>query len=225
MKDLPRFIVVVHADSTEQALEQSKIAFDNGADGIFLINHRIKANKLVECYYTVRFQYPDAFIGMNFLDLDAFGALGKLPEGCDALWMDDALIHSDEPLQRAYDVCDYANNKGQGKTFRTFTSIAFKYQRHEPRPEWAAMRAAELFDVIVTSGAATGSPPEVDKIKSIYYSMSNRFILALASGVDAQNVQSYKPYVSCFMVATSISDDNDMLIPEKVRELADLIKN
>lgn len=224
MKDLPRFIVVVHANSTEQALEQSKIAFDNGADGIFLINHRIKANKLVECYYTVRFQYPDAFIGMNFLDLDAFGALGKLPEGCDALWMDDALIHSDEPLQRAYDVCDYANSKGQGKTFRTFTSIAFKYQRHEPKPEWAAMRAIELFDVVVTSGPATGSPPEVGKIKAVYESM-NRNPLALASGVDASNVKSYLPYVWTFMVATSISDDNDKLIPEKVRELADLIKN
>lgn len=222
MKKLPRYIVVVHAKNTEQAVEQSRIAFENGAGGVFLINHRISANKLVECYYAVRYEYPDEFIGVNFLDLSAYQAIGKLPEGCDALWMDHCEVHSDVPLERAYELCDYANHKGQGKTWRSFASVAFKYQLHEPRPEWAAMRAKELFDVVVTSGAATGSPPEVDKIRVMYAAM-DRCPLALASGVDAQNVADYLPYISCFMVATSISNDDDTLNPEKVKALAELI--
>lgn len=225
MKPLPRFIVVVHADSPEQALAQSKVAFQYGADGIFLINHRISANKLIQCYNTVRIEFPDKFIGLNFLDKDAFEAITKRPDDCDAIWMDDLLVHSDVPLTRkAYPIVEYADHKGAGKTWRTFTSVAFKYQSHEPRPEWAAMRAKEIFDVVVTSGAATGSPPEVDKIRVMYEAM-DRHPLALASGVDAKNVKDYLPYITTFMVATSISDDNDMLIPEKVRELADLIKN
>jgi phosphoribosylanthranilate isomerase len=224
MKTLPRFIVVVHAKSPYQALQQSKIAFDNGAGGIFLINHRIKAYKLLDCYTLVRSNYPDSFIGINFLDLYNFSGIRNLPEDCDALWMDQPQVHSDIPPNVANQISDYANHSGQGKTWRMFASVAFKYQMHEPRPEWAAEKASELFDVVVTSGAATGSPPEVDKIRVMYEAM-NRNPLALASGVDAQNVKDYLPYVSCFMVATSISNEDDTLNPEKVRELADLIKN
>lgn len=222
MKTLPRFIVVVHAKSQEQALEQSKIAFDNGAGGIFLINHRINFNKLLNCYSTVRLSYPDAFIGINFLDLKAYEAIGFMPEDCDALWMDDELVHSNMPMTIAYEHADYAYHNGMGTKWRGFTSVAFKYKMHEPKPEWAAMRAKELFDVVVTSGAATGFPPEVDKIRVMYESM-DRNPLALASGVDAQNVKDYLPYINCFMVATSISNEDDTLNPEKVRELANRI--
>lgn len=223
MKNLPRFIVVVHAKSIEQCLEQSKIAFDNGAGGIFLINHRIKSYKLLDCYAHVRRKYPDAFIGLNFLDLYNFSGIRNLPEGCDALWMDQPQIHSDLSLDVATQISDYANHSGQGKTWRMFASVAFKYQMHEPRPEWAAKTASELFDVVVTSGAATGSPPELDKIRAMKEAIGRRS-LALASGVDAKNVQKYAQYVTTFMVATSISNDDDTLNPEKVREMADLIQ-
>lgn len=223
MKEIPRFIVVVHADSLDNVVEQAKVAFDNGAGGIFLINHRVTANRLIRCYELVRSQYPDKFIGMNFLDLSGYQAIGKRPEGCDAIWMDHCEVHSDVPLVRAQELHDYAEHNGQGKTWRTFASVAFKYQLHEPRPEWAAEQASELFDVVVTSGAATGSPPELDKIRVMKEAIGRRS-LALASGVDTKNVQEYAQYVSCFMVATSISNEDDTLNPEKVRELADLIQ-
>lgn len=223
MKDLPRFIVVIHAKNPKQALEQADVAFENGVGGIILINHRIPSHKLITCYNLVRFYYSDKFIGINFLDLTAWRAITAIPEDCDALWMDNVEIHSDIPLKNAEMISDYANSKGQGKAWRGFASVAFKYQLHEPKPEWAASSASNLFDVVVTSGEATGSPPEVDKIRAMNMAI-DRSPLALASGVSAENVEDYLPYVTTFMVATSISNADDTLNPEKVKELANLIR-
>ena len=63
------FLAVVHVEGGIQALRNARIAEQEGANGIFLINHSIPHNSLIECYQEVREQLPDFWIGLNCLDL------------------------------------------------------------------------------------------------------------------------------------------------------------
>lgn len=48
--------------------------------------------------------------------------------------------------------------------------------------------------------------------------------MGLASGITAENVSSFLPYVDCFLVATGISRDFHNLDESKVKQLVDLIR-
>jgi predicted TIM-barrel enzyme len=82
--------------------------------------------------------------------------------------------------------------------------------------------------VATTSGDKTGSPPSLEKLTAIRQNIG-QMPLAVASGVAAGNVVAMKPYVDKFLVASSITErsgplgNHEYLVPEKVRELADII--
>ena len=67
-------------------LEQAKIAVDNGADGIFLVDYFLKAKYLNMVMLKIRKIYPDLFIGIKYMDTDADKAYNTLPDSCPALW-------------------------------------------------------------------------------------------------------------------------------------------
>lgn len=208
MKSLPQFTPVIHVQSDEQALDQAQVAFDNGADGIFLIDHRRSHRKLLATYEVVRWNLPHAWIGLNFLDLSALDAIKKVPQSVDGLWMDSVVGVKRQDI-RAFNG-------------RYFAGVAFKYQEQPEDLAKAANEVAFLFDVVTTSGDATGVAADPAKL-ALMRSAIVDVPLALASGVTSANVRDYLPYVSCFLVSTGISRDFHTLDPDKVRELADII--
>jgi hypothetical protein len=54
-----RFYAVIHVEDFEQASVNAACAYENGADGIFLINHSLSCEDLLEIYHDVRKKYPD----------------------------------------------------------------------------------------------------------------------------------------------------------------------
>lgn len=209
MKPLPQFIPVIHVQSDAQALLQAIVAFDNGADGIFLIDHRRSHHKLRDTYDYVRSQLPKSWIGLNLLDLDAKAAIAWMPRGIDGLWMDSVKGVERQDIRGGSD-CRY------------FAGAAFKYQELQADLETEAKAVAALFDVVTTSGDATGMAADPAKVACMKAAIGD-IPLALASGVTAANVREYLPYVSCFLVSTGISRDFHTLDPDKVRELAGII--
>lgn len=212
-------LTVVHAESQEQVERNIKIAFESGADGAFLVNHRIGFDLLLKIYESVRCQYPDFWIGLNFLDLTASESLNIVPDDASGLWVDDAGIYEDRnnPAQIAY---MNWNVRSWNKDWRGlyFGGVAFKYQRKVSNLALAAKCAMPYMDVITTSGDATGYAPEIEKILKIRETIGD-FPLAIASGISASNVGDYLDLANCFLVATSISDSFTELNPQKIDKL------
>lgn len=208
MLDIPKFIPVIHVSDTLQAIDQAKIAFDNGAGGIFLIDHRRKYTKLYETYQEVKNIFNNAWIGLNFLDLNPLSAMkfSKNCEGLNGLWMDSVggIDNKD---------CDC----------KVFAGVAFKYQPQPEDLEKETQKISKMFDVATTSGVATGSAPDLKKIRIMKESIGES-PLAIASGITVENIEHFLPFVDCFMVATGISHDFHNLDSQKVAEISNIIQ-
>ncbi len=217
-------LAVVHAESKEQALRNTEIAFEGGAHGIFLINHDIKWKGLIACYKHVREQYPHKWIGLNFLDLSSIAALEKvnnLTVPADGLWVDDGGITDAGCIDAAYLSSQVYESGWNGLLFG---GVAFKGQSQIEYPGRAAELAAGCMDIITTSGYSTGIAADLSKIK-LMHKGADGHPLAIASGITPENIREYMPYVDCFLVATGISISHTELDPTLVRKLVDAVSN
>ena len=220
-------MVVVHVEGGAQALRNALIAKNEGADGIFLINHSIPYSSLIECYLMIKKKLPDFWIGLNCLDLGGL-AVKFIPKDTEGLWVDNAGIsENNSSLEGAFSV-------GEAKKFDKlrqtsgwkgiyFGGVAFKYQNPISNVRGAAKIATSFVDVVTTSGEGTGMEASISKIREMRMGVGD-FPLALASGVTPKNVHIYKPYVDCFLVATGISDSHTELNRSKVRALVKALK-
>ena len=105
---------------------------------------------------------------------------------------------------------------------------AFKKQR-EVDPSmygYSARLAANHMDVIVTSGIATGHAVDLKKI-NIFRQNCGETTLAVASGINPENVNEYIKNVDLFMVATGINFNNDFynIDPNKLNKLMNIIES
>ena len=216
-----RFYAVIHVEDFEQVSVNAAYAYENGADGIFLINHSLSCEDLLEIYHDVRKKYPDQWIGLNFLGPDAARAMQMLPADADGLWTDNAEIDEDGPniIPGQW----YADFKKTHPRSSYFGGVAFKYQRHVENLECAAKEAQLCMDVICSSGAGTGIAANVDHVRRLCSGKGDR-PLALASGVTPENIHTFLPYADCFLVATGVSRSFRMLDPQKVKLLAEKIR-
>jgi predicted TIM-barrel enzyme len=214
------FLVVIHVEGWDQAVRNADIAFKAGADGIFLINHRIDAPELLRIYETIRVRYPKEFIGLNFLRCTPVEALGIYPKDASALWCDDGGVREDDedPVKFARIVGNFMTNMGFHGIY--FGGVAFKYQTEVQNHARVAELASPYMNVITTSGESTGYPPTLNKIMVIRQAIGDFKPLAVASGMNPNNVDAYLPFVDCFMVATGISRSFTELDPGLVEAMA-----
>lgn len=200
---------VVHRHTEAQALKLTEQSFDAGADGVFLIDHLNQdPDILTSTYSYVRHAMGrEAFIGVNYLSLHPAKAVEHLqrlfvgPDFPDALWADNAVRYTPSVLdvKRQHEI---PHNK-----LRYFGGVAFKgTASYTSDPYWASLladAAKDEVDVVTTSGPGTGLPAHVDKVSIMKAAIGNRE-LALASGVDSSNIDTYKPHVDAVLVASSI---------------------
>lgn len=201
---------VVHVTSRQQALEQSDLAFDLGADGVYLIDHGNAEEPLVDVFESVKSRHADQFVGVNLLDMhsgaDALaylwqnhtsGRIARLPDG---LWVDDAekdAAYFDKLRQASPELA----------AIRYLGGVAFKYTPgYTDVPEKAAAAAARMsthVDVVTTSGKGTGHAPSPHKIAAMKKAIGEQ-PLAIASGVDSSNIDQYKGLAQQILVASSV---------------------
>lgn len=222
---LKRFFPVVHCvcplekQGSGHALRNARIAFENFADGVFLIGHALNYQSLLMIYEQVRKEFPENWIGVNFLDVAArkdwslLMQLARRYPDVNALWIDnmpDTRLDTNARIE-------------------LFGGVAFKYIDPNLRGEALVAechRAKRLVDVITTSGSATGSPPDIAKLEEMRSAIGDQTRLALASGVTIENVGEFLPTVDTFLVASSVTrreknlGNREYLIPERVMFLA-----
>jgi predicted TIM-barrel enzyme len=110
------------------------------------------------------------------------------------------------------------------RNWAVFASIDFKYQSPAQDLEGATLSASTMYEVTVTSGPATGEAPTVEKLQRMRKAAGDDSNIALASGVTAENIREFLPYVDTFMVATGVSKDFHELDDAKIRELHDILR-
>lgn len=202
---------VVHINSIKQAVEQAGVALDLGADGVYLIDHMSgHSDKLLQALRRTSAEYPDGFVGVNFLNhsnaLDAFDdlrtakAVEIISSYPDGLWVDDASRADFETLA-------LREQYPELKTIRYLGGVAFKYTvRYTDNPDIAVLEAKQFsgfVDVVTTSGPGTGRPPRPEKIAAMKRAIGGQ-PLAVASGVDIDNLPDYGGNIDQLLVASSI---------------------
>ncbi len=197
-------LVVIHSEEAGQVIRNAERTFENGADGIFLIDHSShSSDNLLDFYRAAREIFPLEWIGLNFLGSRGDSALEFLPIDADGLWTDNASIHEGQEFQHFADM------------FRTrllldfpdtlyFGGVAFKGQRAVSNLHMAAQKAKPLMDVVTTSGLSTGVKPDVSKIQIMRDAIGPETPLAIASGISADNINSYRNFANCFVVSSSL---------------------
>ena len=202
---------VIHLNSTQQGLTEATHAMELGADGVYLIDHQHGSpDPLLEAFETVVQDLPDAFVGVNLLcagtGLDAFRILAQavrertISRYPDAVWADDARPERLE-LQRLREA---------DKALALITYLggtSFKYtSAYSDDPSAAAAQATQMapfVDVVCTSGPGTGHPTTPQRVAAMKQAIGEQE-LAVASGVDVDNVGMLRSHVDQVLVATSI---------------------
>lgn len=213
---------VVHVVSEEQALRNTRLARDAGADGVFLINHGMSADSLLAIHAIVFERNRDWWIGVNCLGLSPVDVFSRVDETVSGIWVDNALIDERADSQpEAEQVLEIRKqNRWHGLYFG---GVAFKYQRAVTDLGRAASIAGRYVDVVTTSGPATGQHASTEKIRTMKEALGDH-PLALASGITPENVANYLDVADCFLVATGISSSFDELDPGRVQELVRVVR-
>ncbi len=230
-----QFFAVVHVNNVPQAFRNVVLALNNGADGVFLINHEVRPAMLVSAYDRVRRDLPEQKVGVNFLGVTISESMRLLHETRNSLgfWMDDVgyeeardcnyvedlpILESTEIPERIRGALTHMDYKGL-----LFGGVDFKYQRPAQDLTRVTRTVAQFVDVVTTSGPATGAPPTVEKIQRMREAIPGGQ-LAIASGMTPENVESFLDYVDYFLVATGISDSHTELNPDRVKMFADKMR-
>ncbi|MCC7522904.1 hypothetical protein IT407_03850 [Candidatus Uhrbacteria bacterium] len=223
----PVLLAVIHVDNEEQASENVDIAFNQGADGVFLINHSMSAGSLRDIYCKIRSARADEWIGLNFLGAPRVRLFnGLVPGDASGVWTDNAGYgEAQDPLFVTKSLHEIRQNSKHAMKCLYFGGVSFKHQHDTDNIESACKAASSCVpyvDVITTSGTKTGEPPSVEKIIAMRQAIG-KHPLAIASGMTPENVHPFLPHVDAFLVATGISKSFTELDPERVRAMAKIV--
>jgi len=222
---------VVHAAVADPklALENVLLAREAGADGVFLINHEGKVGYLLGLYAEVAEKVPDWWIGLNLLGVSPmrlFDVIGRVtPLKPQGLWTDTGLVREgsvDQP--EAELVLDRRRERWPSWDGLYFGGVAFKYQEPVRDASAVAKSAVPFMDVVTTSGAATGSAADPDKIRLMKTAMGDA-PLAIASGLTVDNVHEFLPWTNALLVATGVSKSFTQLDGAKLRAFVERVRS
>ncbi len=211
---------VIHHLNDELALSEGEKAFKAGSDGVFLISHNGDDDLLGQVGRVLKSRYPSMKVGLNFLSKGVLAAYDVAKDyELDMVWGDSCGVDGKGLNELGQKLSSLAKSNLK---IEVFASVAFKYQAKEPYPNTASLHAFSAGFIPTTSGAATGSAPELEKIRSM--SQASEKVLAVASGMTLENVEAFKPYLSHILVATGVSLDEHRLDAEKLAQFIKLAR-
>lgn len=198
---------VIHEINEATSIGQADLAFEEGADGVFLISHHGRDIPLLTSAQIIKTRHPHKLIGVNLLNTRVdIGLQWALSAGVDMFWTDVPEVSSKGPQPMALQLKNQLEAHPR-HNLKLYASIAFKYQAQDPFPGAAAEEVVKLGFVPTTSGSATGKAPDVSKLQGMRHAIGPQERLAIASGMTPENVTAYTDHVTDFLVATGVSDD------------------
>lgn len=221
MNPSPLILPVIHFQDTPLALVNAAMARQSGADGVFLISHHVQDEELPAVAEAIKRSWPGARVGLNFLSRGLRAAMSAVERhGLDMLWGDRCGVSAQGLDDDGRHLRDWA---ARNPAVTVYAGVAFKYQRPEPDPAGAARQAREAGMLPTTSGAATGSAPNLDKIRSMSEAVDGQ--LAVASGMTAANVGPFAPLLHSILVSTGVSLDEVRFDPLLLVEFVKAVRS
>lgn len=211
---------VIHYKDDITTMNEACIAYEAGADGVFLISHLGDNENLIPIAVNIK-KTLGFNVGLNFLGDDAMYTAKIVKEyGLDMVWSDYCGLSSEGLSLEGYQLHFWGEDN---KHIEIFASVAFKYQADEPNPPLAAEFAKKYGFIPTTSGSGTGHAPTVEKIESM--SVAAGGCLAVASGMTPKNIEQFKDHISHVLVSTGISRDEYHFDEELIKLFINLAKN
>lgn len=202
-------IPVVHMLNRNQVLTNVRTCIECGIKKVFLINHAVSIEDLIECAHFVKSKYPELWVGINMLGSTTQEAISMdLP--FDGLWCDQTISSKESSKYRKF--------KGL-----FFGGLAFKYQPQPVDLEDACLDSISAYDVSTTSGIGTGKAANVDKVKRIKNLLGGH-PMAIASGISIDNIDDYIELADYLLVASSITSSSEMISKDRLLQLVNKSK-
>lgn len=214
---------VIHVVTDEQATRNAQVAHDAGADGVFLINHGLSGEYLLEIHSKVAEAHPDWWIGVNCLGWQPARVFRSISKQVAGVWADNADIDEYKIKQTQPEHTLLVRSIHHPECLY-FGGVAFKYQPEVDNLERACRIALRYMDVVTTSGPGTGESADLGKISRMRSALGDA-PLAIASGITPGNVVGYLPYADSFLVATGISESFTDFDPVLVRKLIERVRS
>lgn len=214
---------VIHVEDKGQAIKNTLIAKKTGCDGVFLINHKIDPETLLEIHAQVAKAVPDWWIGINCLGFTPRRMFQHATPEMSGIWVDNAGIEERSLTQVESDNIKRYREESEWKGIY-FGGVAFKYQREVKNLETACRIAMKYVDVVTTSGPGTAQAAAVNKIQRMKNALGE-WPLAIASGITIDNIESYLDKATHFLVASGINESWAHLDKKLVRQLVEKIRN
>lgn len=210
---MAQVLAVIHS-RPKDALQNAITAMNCGCDGVFFISHGdMTPAELL--YLSDSDVFPNAQ-GVNLLGFTVEEAMNMAGRRASMVWSD----YTPSDYERA--MLEAARQKMLFNGL-FFGGVAFKYQPQPADLRKAAEQVKGFVDVLTTSGVATGSAPDIEKLAILAEGFGNK--IAVASGVTADNVVPMLPYLSHILVSTGISQDFYTIDPDKCKRLVDVVKS
>lgn len=206
------------------ALHNAEIAFEEGADGAFLIQMEdLGINDLDEMYKVIHQEFFTWWIGINDSTRPVVNVFDTINPTVSGLWTDDARIMEWPDHQPEADIIQAARSDSKWNGLY-FGGVALKGQRPVQNIELAAKIATQYMDVVTTSGRGTGFVPEVEKIRAMKAAIG-KHPLGIASGISPDNVHDFTPIADAFLVATSLLEKGtENFDCSRVRDLVQAVR-
>lgn len=208
-----KIIPVIHHLTNELSIQNAEICAKENAYGVFLISMTGDNDDLPMLAKVIKSKFPNLKVGINLLGKTAIDSVElSALVGLDMTWSDNPIITSSGVSEEAIDI----KSMIKGTEHMFFNSVAFKYQRSESNPGTAAEFSKNCGFIPTTSGKATGAAANLEKIMDMKVAIGNH-PLAVASGLDPENIKDFVAHLDFGLVATGISKNFHELDQEKLR--------
>jgi BtpA family len=205
-----------------ECLQDLENSFNNGADAIVFEGHDYK--KMDGLFTEIRKKYPTQVIGVDFLGPDenlytykeTFDLAKK--HKLQIAWTDFSGV---DQIKEANDANLHDIQANTDPNIFYVSGVHMKYSNlmdANKTIEKSALQAMGFVDGIILTGPKTGvaaDPEKAIRVKKVVHD----YPVGLASGVSAENIKPFLPYIDFVLVNTSIADKNHRIIPDKVKAL------
>ena len=201
---------VLSCHNAAQFMKNIEVLFSHSAvDGVWIESANCTSDVLQEVITEFRKVYPGRWIGINLIGETFVAVMEFLKDSTpDGIWMDRSYLTDADYQTLPNLILDFFQRSGWQGLY--FGGVLFKYvNTHFADEEKLCQNAREYMDVLTTSGAGTGIAIDNNKLVKIKLSVGTKQVVAVASGITAENIATIKNHCDIYMLRTAIVDKND----------------
>jgi hypothetical protein len=190
----------------------------NKIGGIWLSCSNCSVDVIKQTYTWIKNVYPSLWVGINLVGETIIKMLEFIQEfKPDGIWSDRSYITDEEIQNIPKIIIDSFKRSNWNGLY--FGGTLFKYVKQDGDVNKILENSIKYMDVLTTSGNGTGIEINKEKIEKIYNQVSEKILVAIASGITSDNILRLSKTCDIFIVGTSITDKNSNIIINKLTEL------